>query len=121
MGPPNFPPHSSGVCMLNRFSCIRLWETLWTAAHQTPLSMGFSRQGYWSGSHAFLQEIFPTQGLNPCLMSPELAGGFFTTRATWDTSQLTLRLGFGSGSRECRVPLTPCSPALPGGTQQKGT
>ena len=31
-----------------------------------------------------LQGIFPTQGLNPCLiMSPALAGGFFTTRVTW--------------------------------------
>ena len=31
------------------------------------------------GCHALLQEIFPTQGSNPCLMSPALAGGFFTT------------------------------------------
>ena len=36
-----------------------------TVAHQAPLSMGFSRQEYWSGySHYLLQEIFPTQGLN---------------------------------------------------------
>ena len=33
-----------------------------------------------------LQGIFPTQGLNPCLMSPALAGRFVTTRATWETS-----------------------------------
>ena len=30
-------------------SCIRLLVTLWTAAYQAPLSMGFSRQEYWSG------------------------------------------------------------------------
>ena len=30
-------------------SRVRLLETPWTAAHQTPLSMGFSRQEYWSG------------------------------------------------------------------------
>ena len=30
-------------------SCVRLFATLWTAAYQAPLSMGFSRQGYWSG------------------------------------------------------------------------
>jgi len=30
-------------------SRVRLFETLWTAAHQTPPSMGFSRQEYWSG------------------------------------------------------------------------
>ena len=37
------------MCMLNGFSHIRLFVTLWTAAHQAPLSMGFSRQEYWSG------------------------------------------------------------------------
>ena len=36
------------VCMyvLSCFSCVRLFETLWTAIHQHPLSMGFSRQIY---------------------------------------------------------------------------
>ena len=34
------------------------------------------------GCHALFQEIFPTQGLNPHLLSPALAGGFFTTSAT---------------------------------------
>ena len=34
------------------------------------------------GCHALLQGIFLTQGLNPQLMSPGLAGGFFTTSAT---------------------------------------
>ena len=37
------------VCVLSRFSCARLFATLWTVAHQAPLSMGFSRQEYWSG------------------------------------------------------------------------
>ena len=35
--------------MLSHFSCVQLCATLWTAAHQAPLSMGFSRQEYWSG------------------------------------------------------------------------
>lgn len=42
-----------------------------TVAHCPPLSMGFlscSRQEYWSGLHFLLQEIFMTQGLNPCLL-----------------------------------------------------
>ena len=30
-------------------SCVRLLATPWTVARQAPLSMGFSRQGYWSG------------------------------------------------------------------------
>ena len=30
-------------------SRVRLFTTLWTVARQAPLSMGFSRQEYWSG------------------------------------------------------------------------
>ena len=37
--------------------------TPWTVAHQAPLSMGFSRQEYWSG-YSLLQGIFPVQGSN---------------------------------------------------------
>ena len=39
----------SNACMLSRFSRVRLYATLWTAAHQAPLSTGFSRQEHWSG------------------------------------------------------------------------
>ena len=35
--------------MLSHFSRVRLYATLWTTAHQAPLSTGFSRQEYWSG------------------------------------------------------------------------
>ena len=36
------------VCVQSPFSCVQLFVTLWTVAHQAPLSMGFSRQEYWS-------------------------------------------------------------------------
>ena len=41
----------TAVCghVLNSFSHIRLFVTLWVVARQAPLSMGFSRQDYWSG------------------------------------------------------------------------
>ena len=39
----------SHACMLSCFSHVWLFATLWTIAHQAPLSMGFSRQEYWSG------------------------------------------------------------------------
>ena len=52
------------------------FATLWTVAHQAPLSMGFSRQEYCCGCHALLQGIFPTQGSN---LHCCVAGGFFTT------------------------------------------
>ena len=35
--------------MLSHFNGVQLSATLWTSAHQAPLSMGFSRQEYWSG------------------------------------------------------------------------
>ena len=55
--------------MLSPFSCVWLFATLWTVTHQVPLSIGFSRQGYWSvSSHALLQGILPTQESNPCLL-----------------------------------------------------
>ena len=37
------------LLLLSHWSYVRLFTTLWTAAHQAPLSMGFSRQGCWRG------------------------------------------------------------------------
>ena len=37
------------LLLLSRFSCVRLCATPQTADYQSPLSMGFSRQAYWSG------------------------------------------------------------------------
>ena len=34
---------------MKSLSCVRLLETPWMVAYQAPPSMGFSRQGYWSG------------------------------------------------------------------------
>ena len=37
------------VCVCELLSRVQLFVTLWTVSHQAPLSVGFSRQGYWSG------------------------------------------------------------------------
>ena len=106
------------ACMLSCFSHVQLFVTLWTVAHQAPLSLEFSRQEHWSGfpcpppgifatpwtvaHQAPLSLVFSRQeywsGL-PCLppgdlsdpgtepmslMSPAMAGGFFTTSTTWE-------------------------------------
>ena len=69
--------------VLSRFSCVRLCATPWTAACQAPLSMGFSRQGYWSGMPFPPPGDLPDPGIKPVsLRSPVLAGGFFTTGTT---------------------------------------
>ena len=68
--------------------------TLWTAVWQSPLSMGFSRQEYWSGLPFSPPGDLPNPGIEPVsLMSPALAGRFFTTRATWEALYvITLRV-----------------------------
>ena len=49
-------------------------------AHQTPPSMGFSRQGYWSGLPGRPPEDLPDPQIEPeSLLSPALAGGYFST------------------------------------------
>ena len=72
-------------CLLSHFSCVWLFVTPWTVACLAPLSMGFSRQEYWSALP------FPSPGdlLNPkiesaSLMSPIYTGKFLTTSTTWE-------------------------------------
>ena len=62
--------------------------TSWTVAYQAPLSMGFSRQGYWSGLPFPPRGDLPDPGIEPTsLPSPALAGRFFTTTTTWEFHQ----------------------------------
>ena len=71
------------ACVLSRFGRVRLFGTPWTVAHQVPQSMGFSRQGYWSGLPRPPPWDLPDPGVESmCLLSPALAGMFFTTSAT---------------------------------------
>ena len=56
------------ACMLSQLSSVWLFVTLWTAACQTPLSMGFPRQEYWSGLPCPSPGDLPDQGSNPCLL-----------------------------------------------------
>ena len=68
-----------------RLSRVRLLAIPWTAAYQAPLSMGFSRQGYWSGCPFPSPGDLPNPGIEPVsLMSPALAGDFFTSSTTWE-------------------------------------
>ena len=67
--------------------------TPWTVDHQAPQSIELFRQEYLSGLP------FPTlgglcnPGINPVpLLSPVLAGGFFTTSTTWEDSQILTKV-----------------------------
>ena len=55
------------VCVCVSLSVVSDSATPWALAHQVPISMGFSRQAYWS-SYSLLQGIFPTKGSNPSLL-----------------------------------------------------
>ena len=46
-------------------SHVRLFVTLWTVAHQAPLSMEFSRQEYWSGLSFLCPRDLPNPGIEP--------------------------------------------------------
>ena len=71
--------------MLSRFGHVQLYVTLWTVAYQAPVSMGFSRQKYWSGLPCPPPGDLPDPGIEPgSLMSPAFACGFFTTSASWE-------------------------------------
>ena len=59
--------------------------TLGTVAHQAPLSVGFSRQEYWSGLPFLPPGDLPKSGFElTSPVSPGLAGGFFTASASWE-------------------------------------
>ena len=58
-------------------SCVQLFSTPWTIAHQAPLSIGFSRQEYWYGWPFLSPGDLSHPGIEPT--SPEMAGGLFTT------------------------------------------
>ena len=73
-------------------SRVRLPATPWTVAHQAPLSMGFSRQEYWSGLPRPPPWDLPDPGIEPLsLASPALAGMFLITSATWEAQNYFLQ------------------------------
>ena len=81
--PPKGAVFVEDKCLLQKGSAVLCSGTVELLA---PLSMGFPRQEYWSG----LPFPFPGYSPNPgnklmCVMSPALAGGFFTTSTTWET------------------------------------
>ena len=64
------------ACMHSQLlSRVQLFGTPWTVAHQAPLSMGFSRQEYWSALPFPPPGDLPDPEIEP--VSPALAGGFF--------------------------------------------
>ena len=108
--PDDYKPHSlcayihqnqPPAVLLLLFTHAQFFVTSWTVARQAPLSTGFPRQEYWRGYHFFLQGIFLTGGLNPCLLHYRW---ILYLQATWE-APASLQFYFSSGvydSREFR-------------------
>ena len=64
-GSEELPVCTMWACMLSHLSRVRLFVTLWTVAHQAPLSMGFSKQEYWSGLPFPSPGALPDLGIEP--------------------------------------------------------
>ena len=76
------------LLLLSRFSHVQLCAAPWTAAHQAPLSLGFSRQEYWSGLP------FPSP-MHACMLSCFNCVWFFATLRT-AAHQAPLSPGFST-------------------------
>ena len=96
-------------------SRVQLFATPWTVAHQASLSMGFSRQEYWSGLPFPSPRDLPNPGIKPMSpVSPALTGGFLCISFLKINSYL-LEAGrhlvkitvSGKASPSCSPPLTP--------------
>ena len=91
---------------LNHFTCVPVFATLWPIAHQTPLSMGFSRQAHWSGLPCPPPGDLSNPGIESAsLKSPALAGGFHTS-ASWGGWEHLQLMAYHSRSRRKWRPLT---------------
>ena len=98
--------HLPGVCMHAQSLChVQFFATLWTVAHQAPLSMEFSRQEYWRGLQFPPSGNLPNPGIKPT--SPEsaaLAGRFSTTEPRGKPHLSGTRLSTGQISPLCCGP-----------------
>ena len=93
--------------------CVRVFATPWTLAHQAPLSMGFSRQEYWSGLPFPSPGDLPIPGIYP--RSPTLQADSLPSEPPGKASkvQRMAELCWGHEKGRWRKPGTQGSGALP--------
>ena len=74
-------------------SDVRLFAAMWTVVCLAPLSIGFSRQEYWSGLPCLLREDLPDLGIEATSVPPALQADFLTTvhwRRKWQPTPVFL-------------------------------
>ena len=78
------------------FVCAKSLSHIWlcatpgTVVLQDPLSMGFSRQEYWSGLSSPSPRDLPDPGIEPMSLIPALAGGFSSTSTAWEAPYICI-------------------------------
>ena len=93
------------ICMLSRFCCVLFFATQWTVAHQAPLSVGSSRQEYWSAWPCPPPRDLPDPGIDLCLLCLLWAVSLRLWRKKWQPTPVLLPRKF-HGSR-CLVGYSP--------------
>ena len=92
------------ACILSCFCRVRLFVTLWTVTLQALCPQDSPGENTRVGSHALLQGIFLTQGLNPCLLphpwQPHCLHGFAFYRMSYVCMH----------AKSFQLCLTPCNP-----------
>ena len=84
--------HSHQPWVLSHLSPIRFFATLWIVARQAHLSVGISRQEYWSGLPYPPPRDLLHPGTEPTsLTSPAFPGGFLTTSITCEAPTILMR------------------------------
>ena len=99
----NIPENCGGGLVTK--SCLTL-ATPWTVASQAPLSMGFSRQEYWSGLPYPTPGDLPDPGIEPASLLHWQAGSF-TTSGTWETHSWSYTYAYDDEAS--RIPTKPRS------------
>ena len=97
------------ACVLSFFSRVRLFATLWTKAHQAQLSLGFSRQEYWSGLPCPAPGNFPTQEppAAPALQADSLPLSHGEAQGLITQMQLIISLAIGDRTQSPAPPPFP--------------
>ena len=115
------------TCMLSHFNSVRLFVILWNITCQAPLSVGFSREEYWSGLPFPSPGDPPHPGIEPTSpVSPDLQADSLPTepsRKLHNTmspaiTRLPSRISWGRGCHASRLPQTHESGPL-GGIQER--
>ena len=78
------------VCLLNFFSHVWLFVTVWTVAHQDLLSMGFSKEEYWSGLPRSPPADLSVPGVEPVSPATPTLQGILYSWATGEDLKLNM-------------------------------